>query len=316
MNFNIDCLVTQGSKNMGVGKCNIDFGNVRGLLLVPKNKVYKVSEFDTLIATFRNEMKANAYANRSFIVKDIMGAESANVDPTEESYGYGTVVQTIDAKVGRIYTFRGNCQYKALGGFDKMYSAFDYFPIFDGNMIAGTPTTDPVTLVAGVKGFAMERFDVGLYNETIQALPFYTLTITQANANEWRNLVAIKAKDGDFLTDLNSLVDIGLINVTPSGATAGVFTIDAQGCSDDGFIETYGEDLVASAWNVTNADTGAEITLTSVAVSPTNKFVFTLDTLDADYIAATRIKIAAKDISTIEALGVVGYEIGYAIVKK
>lgn len=307
-NVNFSCSTEGSGGNLGLGNCNLDLGNVIGVIFLPKGTVFTRSQIPTILTQMKTMASSDTWATRLQIAKDFMGAELANVDATTATYGYGTEVTTVEAKVGRTYTLRGKCASRVMSGIHNRASSYDVVFIHAGNILNFATTTKDGE--DAVKGFSIDRLEVGLYNETIgDTLPSFTLTITLSNADEWRNSAPIKPAEGEVLGELNSIKSIGLSYMKANPVVAGTYRISLEDCSTSDIVSTYASDIVdITNWIAENADTGAALAISSISVQ-NGQLVFTI-TSDANFTAATRIRIRGAAISVLEANDIEGFEFG------
>lgn len=304
--FNLSCIVAKCG-NTGFGNCSLDLKNVKSGILVPKGTIFDASSLDTIVSQIQAMLVADNMANRAFMLPLIKGAEVANIDVELGTYSYGEEYEVNPAKVGRTYTFNGECQSKALAGFSNKASTFEWIPIFDGNIIAFAPTQDADEYPA-VKGFAIQTLRVSPYQEVVASdVPMFTVTIVQEFPDEWNNRVTVKAIDGNLLTDLKGVQDVKLMPVKSLSTVIGVYHLKAATCGGEDFVATYGNDITITEL-VATSDLGANIPIISVTVT-NGLLVVTLDDSDPDFDNATSFTIEGASISDMEQAGIVGYEI-------
>lgn len=307
-NVNFSCSTEGSGGNLGLGNCNLDLGNVIGMIFLPKGTIFTRSQIPTILTQMKNMASSDTWSTRLQIAKDFMGAELANVDATTATYTYGTEVTTNPAKVGRTYTMRGKCASRVMSGIHNRASSYDVVFIHAGNILNFATTTKDGE--DAVKGFSVDRLEVGLYNETIaDTLPSFTLTITLSNSDEWRNSAPIKPAEGDVIGELNSIKSIGLSYMKANPVVVGTYRISLEDCSASDIVATYATDIVdPTNWIAENADTGAALVISSVSVQ-NGQLVFSLTT-DANLTAATRIRIRGAAVSVLETNDIEGFELG------
>lgn len=307
-NYNFSCTTTEGG-NVGLGNCNLDLKNVKSLLLLPKGTVIKRSQIPTMIADIKAMLTNDNWANRAQYVDGIEGAELANVDATTANYGYGTLVTTQEAKVGRTYTFRGKCASNVMSGINNRSSSFDVVFIHDGGVFNFAPAS--VDGEDAVKGFAISTLEVGLYQETIQdTLPMFTVNIILENSEEWRYSVVIKPQGGNPLSELKSLRSIRLSYIKATPVVPGTYSISLEDCSDNGIMDIYDTELIdTDNWIIENADNGATIAIDTLAIA-NGRLLFKLLTSDANFTASTRIRIKGAAVSALVTNGITGIQLG------
>lgn len=307
-NFGMECQTTDGG-NIGIGNCNQGLKNVRGLIFIPKGTTFKATEIPTLVSSLKTMSEADAWGNRLQIVTDIKGAENTNTEATTGTYGYGTEVITQEAKVSRTYTLVGTCLYNAMRGIKDRQSSYDVILVHDDNVLLFTSGTDNGEAI--IKGFTLDAIDVGLYSETIQeTLEGFTLRIALANTYEWESLTPVKPVDGTVLTELSSLKNVVLNYIKATPVVAGTYRIALNDCSASSFTEIYDTEIV----NLTNfiaedSANGNVIPIDAITIS-NGQLVFDLDDTDANFTAATNIRIKGAAYSVLKTNGIEGFSIG------
>jgi hypothetical protein len=126
----------------------------------------------------------------------------------------------------------------------------------------------------------------------------------------------LNASLGFVVADFNPEEITGLQNIAlqqVGGSAAGVFNIRVlTGCDYGNLYSLYSTELAATAmWVVKNKETGAAITLTSVAADPnTESFTITASSADTDYpdTATDLLTVSLVDPPTLDAADVSGFE--------
>lgn len=294
-------------RNVGFGGCVVDFKAIKGLFLVPKNKVYTQAEFDDL----RKTLTDGTMASKKDRIYPIHGFETPTdntEDPTEWVAASGRPEVTNESSYKWMFQFLDGrlCLSNALRSFNESDS-FAYIFYDKKNMLIATTKLD----ATGQKGYA------GIPKELFYAYPWKMNDYS--NPSAYRIKVAFRPeyineliafKQSPFpLTEIVGLQNIVLTSVT-AGA-AGVYKIQAStGCDGQNLFELYQAELAAAAlWTATNASTGAAITITSVAADANLKtFTVTLSTADPDYPAAGNIIISLVSASALDVAGISPFE--------
>lgn len=295
-----------GTANTGVGDCSLEISKIVGFFLVGKGFVLTAANLATnaaLQAALIAAAGADLKANRIFPVHDLLDITDNTSDPTEQTFGYGAsvIVQEGNYNWSFPYLTGGICLSNALRN-------------FIGNNIRVIFYDSNGTLFGWKQG------------DTLVGIP-----LNQFYSNPWRPATGaavmnlgvrfnfepyfINEEIGFFKTDGFSLRSIeGLQNVklSQSGVQAKpVYKIKANaGCSGLDLYDEYSTELAAVPnWIAENAATGANITITSVAVDANIKgWTVTLDSADADYPAIGSIKLRLAAPSVLKAAGVPGFE--------
>ncbi len=117
----------------------------------------------------------------------------------------------------------------------------------------------------------------------------------------------------DTIAAQYAVQNVGLTNVTPGGASVGVFTFALSGgCGTDNLAKLYPVIMANVArYTFKNTATQAAITITSVALNATgDAFVFTLNTADPDYpTPPATIDFNLVAVSTLATAGAAYFEL-------
>lgn len=298
-------------KNTGTGDCPLILKFIRGAIEVPGDKIFTAAELATPEAT----LKALLFAGKSDRIYPIGGFKTltdATEDPTFQTLGDGSQQPVREGNYN--WTFQyirgGICMSNALRSRNGASVSVLFYD--QDNVIFGTRVDDGTgTGSFGLQGVPLDVFyaypwkandgsNVMSTRVQMQFLPGYI--------NE--SIGYIKA---DFQVDsLNGLQNINL-KVAAGPATGVVQILALSGCSQTNLFDLYGTELAAAAlWEAFRNDTGAILTITSVAANPGIKgFTVTLDVTDTDYVALTaagKVKLQLKDAATLDAADIVGYE--------
>ena len=315
--YNLPCVTAVGA-NTNVGNCSNDLKNAKGFLLTPAGFKVPVSKLPEFIAEMRLKLRLDDRYTRAQLVSGIKGVTKANIEAATATWGDGSTEETRDERIGRTYDFKNLCAFLAITSLKGKEDFYDIWPIYDGNQIQGTKATMPDG-EAAVSGFDISTFKIPLYTEAInETQAMWQFGFELALSEEWRNMVVFQPEDGTLLKDLASLqtIDLEWHKVTPH--VAGTYHIKATtSCGRVNMAELFGAELSEIAlWKVTNPITGNDITVSGVTISGLNNFVLSLDVADADFVAATKLKITLAAPSVLAAADVSWYEATTIVIPK
>ncbi len=314
--YNLPCISAVGG-NMGFGNCSFDLKNAKEFMITPAGTKVAASALTTFIATAQTNLRLDDKYQRWQKVTGIKGVAKANVEAATATWGDGTTQETRPERIGRTYDFKNLCAFLAVATLHGMDSMYDIWPIYDGNVIQGTKTTMSDS-EPGVKGFSLATIRVLKYTEAInETQAMWQFNFELAEATEWDNMVIIQPEDGT-LKSLESMQTISLewVKVTPP--VAGSYHVKATAsCGRVNMAEVFATELAdAALWKVTNATTGAAITVEGVTISGLGNFVLALDDTDTDFTGATKLKITMVAPSLLDAADVSWYEATVIVIPK
>jgi hypothetical protein len=236
--------------------------------------------------------------------------------PQKQTLGYGRSFITDRGKIGLEFTYLE-------GGFDYHMSILNYngaqsqYKWFEYDSTTNLIAAQALDASGNMKGISLSQifaYDVKEANRT--TVPEYRLALmflTNAERNENRFVL----KTGfDFISAFEGIgvQDVVLQNVTPVGTAAGTYHIAATvGGGAIDLVNTLQSTLaVTAAQAITNAQTGAAITITSVALNGTKTaMVIVLDKTDTDYpavAAGSYVSFGLALVSVLAGLNMKYYE--------
>src|ERR1043166_4913853 len=294
MAFNqITCSLFKG--NTGIGRCNYTFRPYRYAILIPKGTIVTATNLGatqaTAIAYIKSMLVNDNDALRWHAFGPISSPTANGEDRVQETRDDGSKITTRDSTNGQIYKlYKGQlCTAKNILDFENAHESFDVFYVDDKGFSLWEQTTD-TTGQPALKGFLMDEFyPYATGNATYQNEATIQFTIMHTDAKGMlRQMTVFDLRDYNFeqVVQDNSIQNAILQNITPTGATAGVFTISLiGGCTPgDNLVALYGSTIINIArFAVTNAATGAAITFAVAQAATSPDIVFTLTTSDADY---------------------------------
>jgi hypothetical protein len=302
-----NCLITKS--NTGTGNCPLDLKKIIGSIELPRGRVLTKAELATLKTTLSALILA-APGDRIYPIGPFDAVTDNTEDPTFQTLGYGLQVPVRDGNYSWTfqYTKGGLCLSNKLRSRVNSYGDFLYFD--DQNILFGTKGID----ADGADGLA------GVPISVFYPYPW--------KANDGSNVTAYRLRTDfkpEFVNEyiayvqadfpLSTLVGLQNINLeVAAGPATGVVQIKAlTGCGGENLYDLYSTELAAAAlWQAYRADTGAVLTITSVAVNAGIKaFTVTLDVTDTDYVALTaagKVKLGLVAPTALAAADIVGYD--------
>lgn len=294
----VSCGVGTGG-NIGETGCDYNLLKAVGLIAIPPTVTIPTSALAGIVpfrAWLKTAMQSTSFATRVFLIGSFFEATSNGSDPTYYTAPDGTKVLVKDAIRGVRYEIKGGfCYFRQLMKANLYgYKFLElYTTTISGDLLAvGTTITDATTNV--------KTFD-GVTKSFIYAEP----PLPPANNEPERYYIQMEDSDIYDITLRRSVFNVGsgllpalkpiavkdvvLDNRTPSGASAGVFTVrPSLSCGAQSLAELVPAIASATYILVTNATTGAAIVPTTVAIDTTDpaNVVITLPVADANYPAA------------------------------
>lgn len=295
----LDC--AKAFANTGVGECDLIPSNIVGMFIVPPS--FKIGKDADILETLREAAEADNQADRIFPVHNFVGVDDNTGDLNEETLGYGGVAVLSEGKYD--LTFRigtgGLCLQKRLRRYNVTKPRV---LLIDANgMIFGQMTGQDLT------GIPLELFFAR------------ALQISDGNSASTAFRVRIMF-DPKYLNDnfgfINSsasgfmpseIVGLQDLTIRDAGSSSSALKVTVQtGCGTENALDVFATELSDdSLWDVTNADNGSPVTLSSVSIAAG---VATLTITGG----APRVKVNLVPISQLVAAGVVGYEGQAAII--
>lgn len=269
------------NRNTGIAAQNVEIGRPRVMLLVPKGERLSPSDYATpggLKAFLKGKAIQDNRAGRYFAIGPVEDYEDANVDPATETIG--TFTRTInDGAIGWtiIIPHGGKSHHTSLRGFNNMEASHDLFIVDENNILWGTMGRDVTTNKERVTAFGLGSLEVLPYVIPNTSRGGATrITLRLANSSEFQDTPAFLELGFNFGQEVKGLVDVHLSDVTPSGATAGVYTIAAMAGSQN-LAAVYPAILnTAGRWSATRRDTGVSVAIASISAIPAVGFQMTL----------------------------------------
>jgi hypothetical protein len=292
--------------NTGYGNCYLDMQQIIGAILVPNGYKLTAAELQTLSTTLAADAKVVNKLNRIYPVGGFLQITDNSEDKTIQTFGYGGKKVTKEGSYDWSFQFTegGLCLLKALRSFNSNGKWSVLF--YDSNFVlfgttgseAGALYGIPTEMIWAAPWKPNDGTNTAMYMIQFNFQPRYindALGYFQADST---------------LAEVTGLQDITLTKNTWVEAT-GVANVTVASTCGTNLGEVYPTELAAAGvWTAVNANTGAAITITSVAyVSATKTFNVTIDTTDPDFPAGTQgilLNLAAN--SVLEAASIIGFE--------
>lgn len=305
------------ARNTGNNLCVTDFGLPEGFILIPPSVSFTPAQTKDG-ATFLAALQAAAYAvnpaQRIYPFMGINTTELANTEATTETSGYGDIRTLLSMKMGFAFTYwgKGPCWNANALAFDGKETSYSMMLVDKNGVYAGTVLPN-----GNMTGYDLTRLNIN------------PRTIATGSAGS-SILVNIMLRDGvnqfgknwayvqtDSAQPLKGLNDIYLQNITstivPTPATGTYHIKVLASCGGTSvaaaFPTALGSIVAGAPFTVSNnANLNIISMLTNTYDLPSDSMKIGVDTTDADYIAATTIRIALGDVTALTTAGMPGFE--------
>lgn len=257
----------QDAKNTGICDCFFDPKLMIGAILVPKNRVFTLEELkDENIQATLEDLVAETRKLRIYPVQGFVAITDASAEPTEQTFGYGTVEPVKDGNYNWTFGFRngGINLSNALRTFNGLTSKYAVIFIESQNHLLGTVKKD----INGANGLAGIPLEV-LYTYPWKANDGTNLTSYRIRFNflpQYINEgIAFKkvSSTSYMLAELAGLETVQLELIEAVDATNLVIGASSDCGSTDMYEEFADEIANEEAWVAYDGD-GATIAIVSV----------------------------------------------------
>lgn len=212
--------------------------------------------------------------------------------------------------------YKGLCDHIQNLVFKGQQNNYDLMPYDANGLLLGKQVFDPSTGVAlGQGGWDLTEIDVPDWDAaTFTDAAKFFVELQLSNARQMNEGISQIAVNDFILSDLPGVQSVALATLggTLNTITSGVITITAlSGCAGGNLAAgAIGVALaVAGAWVVTNAATGATLTVTTVAVNAAKTgFTFAIATTSPYPSTGGQVNFKLASVSALVALGVKFYE--------
>lgn len=310
----INLVPSAATGNIAMGTGNVDPGKIRGALFHPSDQdLYTFANNATKAlrqTALQNALITAAYGDRAFFVHKL-DAPTDNGEKVAYETRDQLKKQTDKGTFDKTFTVECTwAEYQMIRALHKRGNLSVAF--IDENYVLWHQKSD-----TGIIGMTIHELTVPPHDppETGKAARYY-LRIALSNIDEMETAYHTDLQFNPFnsrsgLLGVNPWV---LEDVTPSGASAGVFHFALKSPNGQrNLVPDYAAILnAAGAWVVVNPS-GAAITITSVNIHTTgtekDAFILTLDTADTDYNATDVLTVKLAALATLAAAP---YNIKYA----
>jgi hypothetical protein len=301
----LKCAVVGGNTGLP-SSCTFNPDLIVGAIAMPKGTLIteaNLASFQTyLAAKFIND----TYSSRFHRFGKFEGMDDQSEDRVQHTYPYGRKITTKDSVYQWMFTYIDGamCAHKNYLQFKDREDEFEFLFVDKSGNFLGTIYYSTTTNERKVKGIKLSELYPANWkpkdgsNETV-----YSLTFGIKNARDLNENLAVIQTDFDVF-DMDVVMDAEIVLLEAIDGSGDVDMTIIAGCGgSQNLVDLYGTALVATAnINVTNAETGAAITKTSVTVagnSPDKYFTLNLDFSDTDYPASgkyIRVDLVAPSV--------------------
>lgn len=297
--------------NTGIGACQVNFKNIIGLILTPKNFSVTTASLANFRTALVNAAQAAAKSARIYPVYDLRPLADNSEEVVIQTFSTGQRQPVRDGMLDWKFQFvaGGIDLLKKLRLVNQASSAFDFLFVDANNTVIGVADeeNDKLKAISSNDGFfwahpwkANDGSKVAEYGIQVSFHPRYV--------NEF---VGFVKADFDVPTTVFGLQDVLLTSPSPN-ETEGSYNIAvAIANGKQNMADRYETELkTVGNWVAENKETGGSVTVSSVVYNAAGGFfVVSLDTNDADYPEATKkIVFSLAAPATLAANGLEGFE--------
>lgn len=291
-------------RNVGTSGCVLEPGLIKGFFIGASDFSFDAAAQQDIQDRLQDLLWADNAAQRLIMLSDIVDLTDNSGDPVTETFGYGgqtTIRDNFNDWTVR-YRDGGLCRHSAL----RTWSGDSRRLLFwdDKNRLFGSD-----------RNGSLINFPSSVYVPSWKTATGSATTVLNVKFNfdpKYINeSVGVLQLDFDPAVALRSLQDL-VISVNSFNPNTGVVNAKiVTYCGGTDMYDLYSTQLaVVGAFSATNSETGAQITVSTVAKQASDKtFNITLSTADADYPTTggvIRLKLASP--SVLAGLGVEGYD--------
>lgn len=302
--------------NTGVPNCPYDFGEISGLMFVPKGYSLTQTEIQTMQSVLLAKAKNASESLRGYPIGKFTGIEDKTPEVSLITNQYGGINLGRKPKPHYVFSFQnGGMTYDiVLNSFTDKQDNYDAL-IFDktNNAVVGT-TPEANTSFYVMKGFSLEQIYSPFFKLTGEAITEHKLGICFSDSDEFTSRLAVYKLPST--QKVNSIV--GLRNFEMSvlpeliSIKAATTALRLRITTDGGGVDLGS--LYSSSWAALDTQftvtgpTGTNYAITSGAyTAATGSVDFVIATLPA---AGTELTITSPNITQLEAGGVTGFANG------
>lgn len=308
-----NCASPDSVFNVGVPPCDIAKKKLKGVIFADKGVTFsgaEVASVAAFIAAVKTKTTA-ARGGRVYPIWDLLNFEDNTGDPTTGGIGNLTTATIITSDAIPAFRFGYNgteARHKRMAA--MMGASLDVFFVDEGLAVYGTEVAE-----GQFGGFSVLQ----AYTDTSKfigadAINQYAFRVTLGDITEYRDNSLYVVTNSGILTA------VGLVNVKLSELSQASNVIKLKVIADGGtdLEPLYGGDLDGLTWTAVNLETGAAVTVTGVADSPSDDSIaVTIDSTEwAALSSGDRIQIYGPTAAAMAAAGVSPYEMISVIVTK
>lgn len=308
-----NCASPDSVFNVGIPLCDLSKKKMRAVIFADSGTTFSGAEIASVQA-FINAVKTKTTAvrgGRVYPIWDILNFEDATGDPSTGGVGNlstATIITNDAVPVFRFGYGGSEARHKRLAAMTG--ASLDMFLVDEAYAVYGRDN--------GNNGFSG-------YN-VLQAYPYTSKFIVADAVNQYSFRVTLSSitqyRDQSLYVVANSglTAALGLMNVVLSylsnATNAYKFNAVVDGGTD--FTALYGSTVAAMTWTARNLQTGAAVTITSVAYDAPNKaFTVTLDsTMYTGLATGDQVQVTPPASSVLATGGVKPFEILPVIITK
>ena len=301
-----NCGGSTGTFNSGFPLCDVIRAAPRALLLLDAGVGFDAADrasVATLVTAIKTATRA-ARGSRVYPIMSISNFDDTSTAATKAAIGNLSIQQITMQEGVPSFDFqhrKGEMYHKQLAKAEN--SNLTLMIIDDAYVVYGTKTTDGL-----FTGFSLAEFKAQLAKFANASTPSnYPFSVVLNDITEYKENLAFVQLDSTVL-GISGIIDTELKLVSQATNVANISATAAGGKS---LGDNYSTEIAnIDAWAATNAQTGADITITSVTYNSTSKyFVVTLDsTAFTALTAGDKVNIDLVDAAALKALGVDGFE--------
>lgn len=300
-----NCASPDSIFNVGVPPCDLSRKKIKGVIFADKGVTFSGADIASP-AAFIAAVKAKTYAARGgrvYPIWDLTNFEDNTGDPSTGSIGNLTTATIVvsDAVPAFSFGYAGSeARHKVMAMIASQ--SLDVFLVDEGYAVYGT--TDAEGVFGGYT--VMQAYADTVKFIAADAVNQYRFRLTLASITEYRDQSAYVVTNTG-ITGAKGLVNVYLSKVSNS---TNVYQIEATIEGGTNFAELYGTAVAAMTWSAKNLETGAALTLSSIAYDSTNKrFTVTVDATAYGALATgAKFQISGPAAATLFGGNVTPYE--------
>ena len=307
----LKCAVVGGNTGLPTS-CTYNPDLIIGSIAIPTGTEIEESDLADFEAFLSAGFLNNTYSSRFHRFGKFEGMDDQSEDRQQQTYPYGRKTTVKDAVYYWNFTYLDGamCAHKNYLQFKGREKEFEHLFVDKSGNFLGRVVYDATTNERKVRGIRLSEFYPSNWkpkdgsNETVYMLGYGIYDAKDLNEN-----LAVIQTDFDVF-DMDVVQDAEIVLLEAIDASGDVDVTILAGCGgSQNLVDLYGTALVDTGnLSVTNAATGAAITISSVTISGTSpdKY-FTLNLLhtDTDYPASGgKIAVDLASVSTLTTAGV------------